>query len=321
MTEPLTLDLNGKRMEGPSGLVVKKGPTTIRDSSPAKTGTIAGTSNWEFSGRGLSVYKDANVTLTILGGHIEGKADGLRLVGQNTLILKGGSFSSIHFTEGAAATLRDALAPGYAYYKADNTLYDPGDKQEATVKLHVGAHTEHTLDSSGHCPCGYTAAAMLATEAGKQYFADFGDALEAAKAASGSTLTLFRDVALTNNIYIDSGTFTVDWNGHTLSGEMSSDLLLITDAAKVTLTDSVGTGGLHNTDGAAIGVYVRSQGSLTIGAASILLSYGKMSALTDPSRSAAANSGTPQMAEGTGRCTATAEPWRTCWPRAIPSPM
>ena len=266
VTEPLTLDLNGKRMEGPSGLIVKKGPATIQDSSPAQTGTIAGTSNWEYSGVGLGVFNNANATLTILGGHFEGKTDGLRLAGQNTLILKGGSFSSIHFVEGAAATLRDSLATGYAYYKADNTLYDPGDGQGATVGLHVGAHPEHTLDSNGHCPCGYTAAATLDTEAGKQYFADFGDALEAAKAASGSTLTLFQDVALTgeSNLYIDSGTFTIDWNGHTLSGEMSSDLLLITSTANVTLTDSVGTGGVHNTDGAAIGVYVRSQGSLTI---------------------------------------------------------
>ena len=263
---PLTLDLNGKRMEGPSGLIVKAGPTTILDSSPAKTGTIAGTSDWEYSGMGLGVFNNANVTLTILGGRFEGKTDGLQLLGQNTLILEGGSFSSIHFKEGATATLRDSLAPGYAYYKADNTLYDPGDDQEATVELHVGAHPEHTPDSSGHCPCGYTAAATLDTEAGKQYFADFGDALEAAKAASGSTLTLFRDVALTgeNNLYIDSGTFTIDWNGHTISGEMSNVLLCITDAAKVTLTDSVGTGGVRNVRGAAIGAYVGSPGSLTI---------------------------------------------------------
>ena len=263
---PLTLDLNGKRMEGPSGLIVKKGPTTILDGSPAKTGTIAGTSNWEYSGMGLGVFNNANVTLTIQGGRFEGNTDGLQLLGQNTLILKGGSFSSIRFKEGATATLRDSLAPGYAYYNADNTLYDPGVAQEVRVGLHVGAHPEHTLDSSGHCPCGYTVAATLATEAGKQYFANFGDALEAAKAASGSTLTLFRDVALTGekNLYIDSGTFTVDWHGHTLSGEMGNDLLLITSTANVTLTDSVGTGGVHNTDGAAIGVYVRSQGSLTI---------------------------------------------------------
>ena len=265
---PLTLDLNGKRMEGPSGLIVKKGPTTILDGSPAKTGTIAGTSNWEYSGMGLGVFNNANVTLTILGGRFEGNTDGLQLLGQNTLILKGGSFSSIRFKEGAAATLWDSLAPGYAYYKdADNTLYDPGDDQEATVGLHVGAHTEHTPDSSGHCPCGYTVAAMLDTEAGKQYFTNFSEALEAAKAASGSTLTLFQDVALTgeNNLYIDSGTFTIDWNGHTLSGETSYALLCITDAAKVTLTDSVGTGGVRNTGlGAAVRIAVESRGSVNI---------------------------------------------------------
>ena len=265
---PLTLDLNGKRMEGPSGLIVKKGPTTIQDSSPAKTGTIAGTSDWEYSGMGLGVFNNANVTLTILGGRFEGNTDGLQLLGQNTLILKGGSFSGIHFKEGATATLRDSLAPGYAYYKdADNTLYDPGDDKEATVGLHVGAHPEHTLDSNGHCPCGYTAAATLDTEAGKQYFADFSEALEAAKAASGSTLTLFQDVALTgeNNLSIASGTFTIDWHGHTLSGETSYALLCITDAAKVTLTDSVGTGGACNTDlGAAVSIAVKNGGSVNI---------------------------------------------------------
>ena len=264
VTEPLTLDLNGKRMEGPSGLIVKEGPTTIRDSSPAQTGTIAGTSNWKYSGIGLVMFNDANVTLTILGGHFEGKTGGLLLAGQNNLILKGGSFSSINFIEGATATLWDALAPGYAYYKdADNTLYDPGDGQKVTVGLHVGAHTEHTPDSSGHCSCGYTVAATLDTDAGKQYFADFSAAVEAAKAATGSTLTLLRDVTLTgDNLYINSGTFTVDWQGHTLSGEMGNALLCITDAAKVTLTDSVGTGGLRNVGGAAIAVHYG--GSLTI---------------------------------------------------------
>lgn len=140
-----------------------------------------------------------------------------------------------------------------------------GNESNVVGPVTVVDHT-HMFDGSTTCPCGYTVAATLDTEAGKQYFADFSIALEAAKAASGSTLTLFQDVALTgeNNLYIDSGTFTIDWNGHTLSGKMSCDLLLITDAAKVTLTDSVGTGGVHNTDGAAIGAYVRSQGSLTI---------------------------------------------------------
>ena len=269
VTVPLTLDLNGKRMEGPSGLIVQKGPTTILDSSPAQTGTIAGTSDSEFSGVGLWVFKDAEVTLTIQGGHFKGKTDGLQLVGQNTLILKGGSFSSIHFIEGATATLWDALAPGYAYYKdADNTLYDPGVDQGVTVGLHVGAHTEHTPDSNGHCPCGYTAAATLDTDAGKQYFADFSAAVEAAKAASGSTLTLLRDVTLTgDNLYIDGGTFTIDWNGHTLSGSPGNNLMVITDSANVILKDSSGsnTGGARHTGlGGAVRIAVGSEGSVNI---------------------------------------------------------
>lgn len=140
-----------------------------------------------------------------------------------------------------------------------------GNESNVVGPVTVVDHT-HMFDGSTTCPCGYTVAATLDTEAGKQYFADFSIALEAAKAASGSTLTLFQDVALTgeSNLYIDSGTFTIDWNGHTISGEMSNVLLCITDAAKVTLTDSVGTGGLRNVRGAAIGAYVGSQGSLTI---------------------------------------------------------
>ena len=269
VTVPLTLDLNGKRMEGPSGLVVQKGPTTILDSSPAQTGTIAGTSDSEFSGVGLWVFKNANVTLTILGGHFEGETDGLQLVGQNTLILKGGSFSSINFIEGATATLWDALAPGYAYYKADNTLYDPGVGQGVTVGLHVGAHTEHTPDSSGHCHCGYTAAAMLDTEAGKQYFADFSAAVTAAQSASGSTLTLLRDVTHSGDsgIYIDSGTFTIDWNGHTLSGSPGNNLMVISDSANVILKDgsNTNTGGARHTGlGGAVRIAVGSEGSVKI---------------------------------------------------------
>ena len=270
VTVPLTLDLNGKRMEGSSGLIVHEGPTTILDSSPAQTGTIAGTSDSKFSGVGLWVYNNANATLTIQGGHFEGKTDGLQLVGQNTLILKGGSFSSINFIEGATATLWDALAPGYAYYKdADNTLYDPGDDQEVRVGLHVGAHTEHTPDSSGHCHCGYTAAAMLDTEAGKQYFADFSAAVTAAQSASGSTLTLLRDVTHSGDsgIYIDSGTFTIDWNGHTLSGSPGNNLMVISGPANVILKDgsNTNTGGARHTGlGGAVRIAVGSEGSVKI---------------------------------------------------------
>ena len=213
----------------------------------------------------LCIEQDATVTLVTVypGGSLELKQGTI-----DTLIVDGGEASLISGTiskkmEVVNGTLLSILAPGKALKKDGNIVN--GNVSTVAGLVTVDDHT-HMFDGSTTCPCGYTAAATLATEAGKQYFADFGDALEAAKVASGSTLTLFQDVALTgeNNLYINSGTFTIDWNGHTLSGEMGNDLLLITDAANVTLTDSVGTGGVHNTDGAAIGAYVRSQGSLTI---------------------------------------------------------
>ena len=216
-------------------------------------------------GGSLCIDQGATVTLVTVfpGGSLELKQGTI-----DTLIVDGGEASLISGTiskkmEVVNGTLLSILAPGKALKKDGNIVN--GNVSTVAGLVTVVDHT-HMFDGSTTCPCGYTAAATLATEAGKQYFANFSEALEAAKAASGSTLTLFQDVALTgeSNLYIDSGTFTIDWHGHTLSGETSNDLLLITDAANVTLTDSVGTGGVHNTDGAAIGAYVRSQGSLTI---------------------------------------------------------
>ena len=198
--------------------------------------------------------------------------------------LRGGTFEKGIDTSNGAQPLK-LLADGYAF-KSDRGIVDasiPENLNGKTIqvvehkcnyvngKCECGRSCDHPkMDSTtGKCTvCGlFQATASVAAGGTTTYFADFGAALEAAKSASGSTLTLFRDVALTgeNKLYIDSGTFTIDWNGHTISGEMSNDLLVITGTAKVTLTDSVGTGttgGLRNVGGAAIGVYYG--GGLTV---------------------------------------------------------
>ena len=202
-----------------------------------------------------------------------------------TTHLKGG-----HFEQGLDSNCVDRalelLADGYAFYDNVNEVVDATDSAKLVGReIRVAAHTcDYRNGRYGKCACGrscdhpgmdsttgnctvcglFRATASVAAGGTTTYFADFSAAVEAAKAATGSTLTLFQDVALTgeNNLYIDSGTFTVDWNGHTLSGEMSKDFLVVTNGAKVTLTDSVGTGGLRNVGGRAIGVYYG--GGLTI---------------------------------------------------------
>ena len=90
-----------------------------------------------------------------------------------------------------------------------------------------------------------------------------------AQSVSGSTLTLLRDVTHSGDsgIYIDGGTFTIDWNGHTLSGSPENYLMVISNSANVTLKDSSGnnTGGACQTGyGMAVHIAVGSGGSVKI---------------------------------------------------------
>ena len=96
---------------------------------------------------------------------------------------------------------------------------------------------------------------------------DIHAAFAAAASAAGSTLTLLQDVTLADedSIYIDlenGHNFTIDWNGHTLTGNYYSNLLTFTGVTSVTLKDSSGTnaGGVcNNGSGTAVCISLTSQ--------------------------------------------------------------
>ena len=229
-----------------------------------------------------------NYGLSIFAGNTAQAENGTFTGGiyvSGSLTLSGGKADRIYV--GTGVTYASLLAKGYAY-QAKGQLVKPENMADGiAVEVVKCGHPDGLTDTEACAYCGLTcnhpgidsttgnctvcglfqATASVAAGGTTTYFPNFSVALEAAKAASGSTLTLFQDVALTgeNNLYIDSGTFTIDWNGHTLSGETSYALLCITDAAKVTLTDSVGTGGVRNTGlGAAVRIAVESRGSVNI---------------------------------------------------------
>ncbi len=300
----ITLELNGHTLSGwpyapiltilAPDVTIQNGTVKNTDtskSSPAvqvgtlhTTGATLTVKNAIFEGSqshgvprnyGLSIF--AGNTAQVENGTFTG---GISVNG--SLTLSGGKADHIYV--GTGVTYASLLAKGYAYQAKGQLVKRENMADGIAVEVVKCGHPDGLTDTEACAYCGLTcnhpgidsttgnctvcglfqATASVAAGGTTTYFADFSEALEAAKAASGSTLTLFRDVVLTNNIYIDSGTFTIDWNGHTISGEMSNVLLCITDAAKVTLTDSVGTGGVRNVRGAAIGAYVGSQGSLTI---------------------------------------------------------
>lgn len=302
----ITLELNGHTLSGwpyapiltilAPDVTIQNG--TVKNTDTSKSSPAVEVGSPSITGATLTV-KDAifegseshgtlrNYGLSIFAGNTAQAENGTFTGGisvSGSLTLSGGKADRIYV--GTGVTYASLLAKGYAYQAkgqlvklenmADGIAVEvvkcghPDGLTDTEACAYCGLTCNHPgIDSTtGNCTvCGlFQATASVAAGGTTTYFANFSEALEAAKAASGSTLTLFQDVALTGekNLYIDSGTFTIDWHGHTLSGEMGNDLLLITSTANVTLTDSVGTGGVHNTDGAAIGVYVRSQGSLTI---------------------------------------------------------
>lgn len=302
----ITLELNGHTLSGwpyapiltilAPDVTIQNG--TVKNTDTSKSSPAVQVGTLHTTGAKLTV-KNAifegseshgaprNYGLSIFAGNTAQAENGTFIGGisvNGSLTLNGGKADHIYV--GTGVTYASLLAKGYAYQAKGQLVKRENMADGIAVEVVKCGHPDGLTDTEACAYCGLTcnhpgidsttgnctvcglfqATASVAAGGTTTYFADFSEALEAAKAASGSTLTLFQDVALTgeSNLYIDSGTFTIDWHGHTLSGEMGNDLLLITSTANVTLTDSVGTGGVHNTDGAAIGVYVRSQGSLTI---------------------------------------------------------
>lgn len=238
----------------------------------------------------LIVTGDADITLTGYSGSgdgIQNKSTGAAIRNSGKLTIKGGTYYSAVvqtaqgsmqisggvFKSGIAAGaapalscetghLIDLLAEGYAlsYDQAGTQLMDAytSTATDSTKNVYVVPHTEHTLtEANGYtCPCGYAIVASVATDAEITYFASIDDAVNDAVSKTGSTLTLLRDVTLAEGkqIYVENGNFTIDWHSHTLYASNESHALVVTYHAGLTLTDTVGGGGITNKYVSAYGV-------------------------------------------------------------------
>ena len=164
------------------------------------------------------------------------------------------------------------MAPGHtlALDSEGRKLYDVYANKATPDRttVYVVPHASHPFDASGKCACGAAAPIQVDNGTDSSYFVDFESAVNQAKSLPGSTVRLLKDVTHSgsSSIYIDSGTFTVDWQGHTLSGSPQTDLMVITGSANVTLENSgTSAGGARHTDlGAAVSIAVGSEGSVNI---------------------------------------------------------
>lgn len=272
----ITIDWNGHTLSGQpnrwNSVIALDGAAelTLRDSSGNNAGGIANQNSEAILVRGGS--------LTIESGTYASQV--LIPVDTATVKISGGIFkndasSSCDYAidTGDSRCLAELMAPGYtlALDPEGRELYDvyANKKTPEHTTVYVVPHASHIFDESGKCACGATAPVQVVAGTESIYYGDFESAVNKAKTLSGSTVRLLKDVTHSGDsgIYIDSGTFTIDWNGHTLSGSLWGNLLTISGPANVTLTDGSGTntgGARHTGYAAAVCFAVGSEGRVNI---------------------------------------------------------
>lgn len=124
----------------------------------------------------------------------------------------------------------------------------------------------HDYDENGKCySCKMQAAAKVTDKDGNKLsdspYETFAEAVTAASASEGSTLTLLDDVTLTKEQDIRSGKFTLDLNGKNLIN-VTGRVLYIYEEVDLTIKDSGETGTLESmNDGSSV---IWNYGTLTV---------------------------------------------------------
>jgi len=287
-----TLDLNGCTLKGRLYLSKTSTSLTVKDSGTG--GRIQATAGWSplwVDGGDVTIESgtlatqnenaqalvfgdnDACKTLTITGGSFEtgyvniGASGGktvisggafheLRVNGDSKRVtLSGGTFDTVKRRKsGSTIAPADLLADGYAFVDRD-TGAEVSTSQEAAL-TNVNVVSEKTANAS----------ASLTVNGTETPYGTFEEALTAAQQTQGGTLTLLNNVNLVTQVYVNSGTFTLDLNGHTLtSGDYNT---LVVGDGSVTIQDSKVGGVISNTRSDGIAVYCYG-GNVTILSGSI----------------------------------------------------
>ena len=272
-----TLDLNGHTLNAWLDLKTKESNLTIQDSkgggklqapgdwdtlsvnagnATIKSGTLASSSKG--SPIAFGDGKDCG-TLTIEGGSFEtgyvyigydggktvisgGAFHELRVHGDATL--SGGTFDTVsRYKSGSTIAPADLLKDGYVFVNRDTGA--EVSASQAAALTNVKVVSEKTANAS----------ASLTVDGTETPYRTFEEALTAAQQTQGGTLSLLADVNLAKQVNVNSGTFTLDLNGHTLtSGALNLNTLVVVGGS-VTIQDSTGSGVISNTSSDDIAVY------------------------------------------------------------------
>lgn len=271
-----TLDLNGCTLKGRLYLSKTSTSLTVMDSSTG--GKIQATGSWSplwVDGGTVTIESgtlatqienaqalvfgdnDACKTLTITGGSFEtgyvniGASGGetvisdgdfheLRVNGDSKRVtLSGGTFDKVWRRKyGSTIAPADLLKDGYVF--VNRTTGAEVSTSQVAALTNVKVVSKETVNALASLTVGGTAT----------HYGTFEEALTAAQ-TQGGTLTLLNNVTTTPTD-INSGTFTLDLNGHTLTS--GNNATLVVRGGSLTIQDSKGGGVISSTssDGNAV---------------------------------------------------------------------
>lgn len=289
VSSPFTLDLNSYALDMGSqnfdlGSVLEGYDChlTVTDTSETKTGKITSAS---YSGVFFVGYSESPGKLTVLNGIVEHNNEfgcTIKLENKGVAEIKGGTFKNtigaefcinnwrdnfdgsvdisggifpdgfemnVYSSEYTSTEnyLTDLLADGWYFYDADGkkiTVADDATKIDGYVQVKEYFAASVT-DENGNLIGNYKT---------------FEKSLDAAMVNENSTLTLLDDVIVTELCEITSGTFTIDLNGKTLSGE--DTYINILSPVVLTITDSDENGTIEINYDAGSCIY--NNGKLTV---------------------------------------------------------
>lgn len=212
----------------------------------------------KFTGNSHAALNLLSGTVEITGGCFTGKDKYGSLFGVSngewtvyytdgvTLTLKGGEFPNGFAVYGANANT--FLADGYAFYDADGNKITVADDAKVV---------------SGYVQVKeYFAASVTDKDGNVTNYKTLPEAVTAAGASEGCTVTLLDDVELTETLSIDNGTFTIDINGYDISYSFDTSVggsnwysaIEVASGTEITIDDSADEKGTISGAGSGVSI-------------------------------------------------------------------
>lgn len=279
LTNDLTIDLNGKTLQGTENKYIVFAGGTVRIYSSSGEGTLA--ADLSVRGAETSLAMDSGIgeagRIMFRDGYLavySGRYKLLNILYGNGSVaelidLYGGSYGSVYLADAGSATAEQILGKGCRY---DNVDYATAQTKKGLSNVTVTPCDHTDLNDFVCVGCGMEIFLSVEKNGETTLFGTFEDAIRYAEENEGCTVKLLRDLTLDDatvgsllggySLVFGEGEYTLDLAGKTLTvGAVEGSYLTVSVECDLTISDSVGGGKIVGETGAEA---IEVRGKLTV---------------------------------------------------------